>query len=105
MPAFVFDEPERVSFELPEHKLLMAILERAALDYAGTASVMPHVRRSAEQFFRSQCEEPWSFHWICQHLPCDADSYRERILKRLGIALKAKALGIKMNLCHPEEDV
>lgn len=66
---------------LPEQHLIMAIVERAVLDYVGPGKTDLHHKRSARKFLISDSEELFSFRWISQHLPYDPDWFRETVLK------------------------
>jgi len=64
----------------PERRLLLAILERAVLDYVGNdQSELEH----AEQWLfgdsgRSSCDF-FSFSWVCEQLDLDSTSIAEKI--------------------------
>jgi hypothetical protein len=65
---------------LPEHNLLLAIVERAILDYVGKAKTQTHHRREAEKFFYCNERIPFSFRWICDHLPFDPEWFYRVIM-------------------------
>lgn len=63
----------------PERRLLLAILERAILDYVGNDE---DAALSSVEWFSSEntsCNVAFSFPWICQQLDLDID----RVLKRI----------------------
>jgi hypothetical protein len=98
------DYLDGVPMEVPEHKLLIAILERAALDYAGPAKVQQHIRRSAKRFFRSERTDEWSFDWICRHLTVDHEWFKAQILSGLEKALRARDCGRHLSMCVVVDD-
>lgn len=70
-----FDEFAELPFTLPEHKLGIAIIQRAVWDYAGVAECKQEDRRSAELFLFPQPpiseHTEWSFPWWLVHLGAD----------------------------------
>ena len=64
----------------PERRLLMAILERALLDYVGNES--REVQEAEEWIFSDAVDftsKPFSFPWLCSELDLDTDDIREKI--------------------------
>lgn len=63
----LFDYPKVTG--TPERRLLLAILERAILDYVGNDQLE---REAAEAWLFSDLEDPsygeFTFAWVCQHL-------------------------------------
>jgi hypothetical protein len=75
---------DEFSFELrlPEHRLMAAVLERAIMDYCGTAMVEPEHKRSAERFFfpeEEYGEHFFSLYSIGEHVTDDAKGFVERV--------------------------
>lgn len=58
---------EDISLRLPEHNLLIALLNRALLDYLGTQAAE---RQEAEDwlFDESDLMEPFTYAWVCAQL-------------------------------------
>ena len=73
----LFDVPNQTG--TPERNLLLAILERAILDFVGNDEV--EVESSSEWLFESDEEQmlAFSFRWVCHHLDLDHRSVRDRI--------------------------
>lgn len=70
---------EETSQELPEKRLLLAILRRALLDYLCEGS---RIARSAQLWFfgdSNHRQQEFSFSWVCQQLDFD----RERFLQEV----------------------
>lgn len=78
----------RLHHDSPEFRLLMAVLERAALDCLGSD---PRESKEAELWLFEQNDTPFSYEWICSLLDIPEDSLRRGIRKRLrgpGLAEK-----------------
>ena len=76
--ASIFEAPNLTG--TPERRLLMAILERALLDYVGNDS--REVEEAEEWIFVDRVEPdaaPFSFPWLCSELDLDTDSIRGKI--------------------------
>ena len=69
---------EHGEYRIPERNLLLAILNRAVLDYLGNQAVE---RNAAKDwlFDEDAAEESFSYYWVCQHLGINADYLREGI--------------------------
>ena len=79
----------------PEHYLLLAILERAILDYVGPADTPSHYRRSAELFFRpNKSTRSFSFNWIAQHMHADPEWFKTKVRDHLARLLATKDLKV-----------
>ena len=74
----VYQSPE----DVPEKKLLSAVLHRAVLDYMNPAT-HPKYRHNARRFFRNSSFNPMSLCWICHHLFEDSERMRMRILAKI----------------------
>ncbi len=62
----------------PEHELLVAILDRAVLDFYSRRDAL----RGPAQEWLFEAEEDdgmFSFEWICQHLGLDSEAVRKRV--------------------------
>ena len=64
---------------LPEKSLLVAMLQRALLDYVGSQEV-DRVDARNWLFAPPAPESEFSFCWVCQHLDINAD----QLLRRVG---------------------
>jgi hypothetical protein len=69
-----------------ERRLWRAIVRTAYNDVAGlhvhgTAYERKAVKVSADQWFRSDCEKPGTFLWVCSQLGLDPGAIRRRILE------------------------
>jgi hypothetical protein len=79
-----------------EHRLLLALLERALRDALGIKGVNApdhehHHRRAAQAWFGvvdkyiSELEpDPWSFQWVCSHLSIDAECIHYHIKRAIA---------------------
>lgn len=75
----IFDEPNLTG--TPERNLLMAVLERAILDYVGNTA--KDVENAKEWIFDKQ-EQPYSefsFPWVCHHLDLEPERIASLIEK------------------------
>jgi hypothetical protein len=64
----------------PERRLLLAILERAILDYVGNDP--REVQEAEDWLFNSPDSGPrsqFSFHWLCEQLDLDAQKISKKI--------------------------
>jgi hypothetical protein len=61
-----------------EHELLVAILDRAVLDYYSKRDLL---RLPAEEwlFTTAEVQSMFSFDWICEHLDLDPEAVRKRV--------------------------
>ena len=83
------EEPPKIScrkqgevwHRLPEHDLLMAIVERAGYDLQ---SKDLRERRESRVWVLSASKEPWTFLWACEHLRLTKEFVRR--LRQLAIA-------------------
>ena len=73
------ESPNGIS-NLPELELLIAILDRAVLDYCGREGEL-HEKAKAWIFTEGNFEDPFSFNSICSHLRLDPSAVIERIEK------------------------
>jgi hypothetical protein len=88
---------------IPEHSLLLAIIERAVLDYVGPADTQMQHRRSAAIFFRSPSQRVYSFNWILRHLPWEPEWARAKVMAYIhnAIQMRKNALLLKDNAAEP----
>jgi hypothetical protein len=81
-------ELDELDLSLPEHDLLVAIIDRAARDYIGQGTTAipnkQHHQRSARRFFSGDSKEPFSFYWCCEQLSESPEALRKNIQKRLA---------------------
>lgn len=73
----LFDVPNGTG--TPERRLLLAILERAILDYVGNDA--REVSEAQEWLFDPEEEGHFSFSWVCQELDLDVEIIAEKIRK------------------------
>lgn len=90
--------------EIPERKLLGAILAQALRDYVGTAASSATAKEDKEAA-QSWVEEislaAWGFDWVCQHLDLDPSAIRRAMRSQARscpaalshLISKAKCLG------------
>ena len=87
----------------PEQNMLLAVVERAILDYVGPAKTPAKYKRDAENFFLCKDKEEWSFLWIADHLPFDPQWFARVILTYVrgerDKYLKARAQRLAMLRC------
>jgi hypothetical protein len=82
---------------LPEHYLLCAVLERAALDAIGINGCESNrrhrarIRSEACAWFSSPTFEPGSFRWVCQMLDVDPGAVRHAISTRRSLLIPPKS--------------
>lgn len=66
----------------PELSLLVAVLQRAVIDFRDPA-IRGDIRLDARRWFYSQSQEPMSFLWLCEMLSDHPGDLRRKILKSL----------------------
>ncbi|MCO6429472.1 MAG: hypothetical protein J5J00_01330 [Deltaproteobacteria bacterium] len=74
----IFDAPNLTG--TPERRLLLAVLERALLDYVGNDS--EEVRIAEEWIFQDDEKDEgvaFSFTWICKELDLDVQDIRQKV--------------------------
>lgn len=76
--------------EIPEHKLMTAMIERALIDIYGDAKCPRHDRKSACVWIISEDIDPYSFLWICGELSI-SDTFIDRVRKLAWHVLVRKA--------------
>ena len=67
----------------PERELLIAVLDRAVLDYCGREGEL-HEKARDWIFLESDYEDVFSFASICYHLGLDQSALRRQINKKKG---------------------
>ena len=69
---FELETGEDNSYRLPEHNLLIALLNRALLDYLGSSGEVHH---NAEEwlFADDDSTDCFSYRWVCDHLGLEPD--------------------------------
>lgn len=66
--------------DVPERRLLVAMLERALLDAMGRAGTGgPADTEDALAWFHSEADTPFSFVWVAAQLGLDPDWLRDRV--------------------------
>lgn len=82
-------------WSVPEHKLLIAIIERAARDAWGQsisfmsgAPVSPEAQRTFRNRVRFWLESseiyPWSYAWMCQYLDMEPKALARRLKEKFS---------------------
>ncbi|MCB0344756.1 MAG: hypothetical protein KDD66_06550 [Bdellovibrionales bacterium] len=69
---FELDAGEDNSRRLPEHNLLIALLNRALLDYLGSSGD-DHINAGEWLFAEDDAEDTFSYRWVCDHLGLEPD--------------------------------
>jgi len=78
--------------DLPEHRLLRAILARAIFDCLAIAKDVKQSHRiMAVAFILNDTREPWSYLWICDYLYLDAIEIRKIISSLVASTQVVKA--------------
>jgi hypothetical protein len=80
-PYIDYDEPYEP--QLPEKRLLVAVIQRAIIDYSVPIYDRPHLRYWASAWLFSDSREVMSLYWICAHLSEDPDFFQTAIRKSL----------------------
>lgn len=69
---FELETGEENSLRLPEHNLLIALLNRALLDYLGSSG--EEHRHAADWLFaEDDSDDTFSYRWVCEHLGLEPD--------------------------------
>lgn len=90
-PTASYNEFERM-VDLPEHRLLRAILARAIFDCLAIAKDVKQSHRiMAVAFILNDSREPWSYLWICDYLYLDAIEIRKIISSLVASTQVVKA--------------
>lgn len=73
----IFDAPNPTG--TPERNLLLAMLERAILDFVGNDQL--EIESAEEWLFENEGEllRPFTFRWVCHQLDLDSDQVQSRI--------------------------
>jgi hypothetical protein len=79
-PPYIDDDgPNEPS--IPEKKLLVAIIQRALIDYSSHTRSTPYLQYTAAAWLFSSSRELMSLHWICGYLSEDPQGLQEAIQK------------------------
>lgn len=76
---FTFGEDQKASEFIPERKLLIAIIQRAVVDYLCQEAGKRHLQYDAACWLFSSSSTPFSFYWCCEALCECPDSMVRRI--------------------------
>lgn len=76
---------------IPEKRLLVAVIQRALIDYSVPIWDRPHLQYHAAAWLFSQSRELMSLYWICAYLSEDPESLQAAIQR------SAKTRGAKKN--------
>jgi len=71
-------ETSQGGYDTPELELLIAILDRAVLDYCGREGEL-HEKAKSWLFSEGNLEDPFSFKSICSHLRLDPSAVIKRV--------------------------
>lgn len=80
------------SWATPERDLLVAVLQRAILDYVGSGEVL---RSEAGEWLFDDAEHAFSFPWVCGHLGLEPEAVRVN-LGRLSEGAKKDAAPLRV---------
>jgi len=75
------DYDEEAEPQLPEKRLLVAVIHRAIIDYSVPIYDRPHLRYWASAWLFSDSKEVMSLYWICAHLSENPENLQEAIKK------------------------
>lgn len=78
-PYVDYDEPQE--YQIPERRLLVAVIQRAIIDYSVPIYDRPHLRYWASAWLFSDSREIMSLYWICSYLSEDPEGFQEAIRK------------------------
>jgi len=93
----------------PEKKLLVAVIQRAILDYLGrpekiarkdTRQLMQKHRAAAFEFLFSPENAPWSFRWICDQLSEDGTAFALKVLEGVQLLNNPAFMGLRFHAAH-----
>lgn len=70
--TFELEAAEERSNRMPEHNLLIALLNRALLDYLGSGKE-EHDLAAGWLYAEEDAEEAFSYRWVCAHLGIEPD--------------------------------
>jgi hypothetical protein len=65
-PELVLDAP--IDMLGPEKRLLVAVIQRAMVDYAVPIKGQHHIQKNAGKWLFSKSKHPMSLYWICEML-------------------------------------
>lgn len=89
VPLF-YDDPPPEEFP-PEKRLLIAMVQRALIDYIAPEKGKTHLQYDAGAWlFAAASKEPFSLYWVCEVLSSDTE-YAATLHKRIQIAARTKA--------------
>ena len=71
------DIPRYLKYPIPEHKLIVQVLNRAVRDTRLTPKMQGYskYREEAIDWFLDDSREPFSFNWICEFLSIQPDKF------------------------------
>lgn len=76
-PYVDYDEPPEN--QIPERRLLVAVVQRAIIDYSVPIYDRPHLQYHAAAWLFSSSKEVMSLYWICTYLSDDPEWFLEAI--------------------------
>lgn len=81
VPEIEIDDPSNETLEdfPPEKRLLIAMVQRALLDYIAPEKNKPHLQYDAGAWIFSHKVTPFSLFWVCEILSTDPQGLHKRI--------------------------
>jgi hypothetical protein len=77
-PPYVdYDDPPEL--QIPERRLLVAVIQRAIIDYSVPVYDRPHLRYWASAWLFSDSKEIMSLYWISSYLSEDPEGFQEAV--------------------------
>lgn len=68
---------------MPEKRLLVAIIQRALVDYSTVIEGKTHLHTDAARWLFSASLAPWGLYWICEYLS-DSPAHLQRSIQRVA---------------------
>lgn len=85
-PYVDYDDSDEA--QMPEKRLLVAVIQRAIIDYSVPVCDRPHLQYWASAWLFSDSKDVMSLYWICSYLSEDPDSFQIAIRR----SVKSKPL-------------
>jgi hypothetical protein len=76
-PYVDYDDPPEL--QIPERRLLVAVIQRAIIDYSVPVYDRPHLRYWASAWLFSDSREVMSLYWISSYLSEDPEGFQEAV--------------------------
>lgn len=95
-PYIDYDESQET--EMPERRLLVAIIQRALIDYSVPVIDRPHLKYWASSWLFSDSKAVMSLFWICSHLSDDPEGFQSAIRRSVREkTVKKNSITIRVN--------